>query len=99
MNGYYLSYLNLEKIYSPPRRLLGLGLRALPSLVDYGGDAVHSVGGPALSRHTAGTGWFVSTIRKIVRQFICQALLVSLGDVDSAERNVLRVLPLSSATG
>lgn len=44
-----LSYLNLEKIYSPPGRLLRLGLGTLSSLVHDGWDTIHSVGGPPLS--------------------------------------------------
>ena len=93
-----MSYLNLEKIYSPPGRLLRLGLGTLSSLVDDGWDPVHSVAGPALPRHAAGRGWLVSTIRK-VKQMISHARLGLLGDIDSADRKLLCLLPASLHAG
>ena len=101
MYGHYtcqLSYLNLEKIYSPPGRLLRLGLATLSSLMDDGWDTIHSIASPALSWHAAGSCWLVSTIRK-VKQMISHARLGLLGDIDSADRNVLCLLPASVYTG
>ena len=88
----HLSYLDLEKIYSPPGRLLRLGLGTLSSLVHDGWDSIHSIASPAFSWHAAGGGWLVSAIRK-VKQMIRHARLVLLGDVDSADSNVLCLLP------
>ena len=93
-----LSYLNLEKIYRPPGRLLRLGLGTLSSLVHDGWDTIHSVGRPPLSRHATGGCWLVSTIRK-VKQMISHARMLLLGDIDSADRNVLCLLPASVHTG
>ena len=70
MYGHYLSYLNLEKIYSPPGGLLGLGLGTLSTLVHYRGHSVHGVGGPALPRHAAGTGWLVPAQERPIKHFI-----------------------------
>ena len=104
MYGHYtchlviLSYLNLEKIYSPPGRLLRLGLGTLSSLVHDGWDTIHRVGRPPLSRHAAGGCWLVSRIRK-VKQMISHARLALLGDIDSADWNVLCLPPASVHTG